>query len=175
MSGIAAAVGGSKTTLWSRFDSKEELFAAVVDEIVERYGAALTFELDRSAPVAVVLRGFARAMMATVLSPEVVALHRLVIGEVQRFPELGVMLFERGPGPAKARLAAYLSDAMDDGRLRSGDAVAAARHLTAMCQAGRFQEALLGMASGEIGPDVEAEIEIAIDSFIRAWTIPRSR
>ena len=32
MSAIAAALGGSKGTLWSYFRSKEELFAAVVDD-----------------------------------------------------------------------------------------------------------------------------------------------
>ena len=34
MSSIASKVGGSKTTLWSYFPSKEELFEAVVDDIV---------------------------------------------------------------------------------------------------------------------------------------------
>lgn len=41
MSSIAARVGGSKTTLWSYFPSKEELFAAVVDDIVEVHAKAV--------------------------------------------------------------------------------------------------------------------------------------
>lgn len=38
MSSIAGQVGGSKTTLWAYFPSKEDLFAAVVDDVVEQYG-----------------------------------------------------------------------------------------------------------------------------------------
>src|SRR3546814_2195616 len=45
MSSIASAVGGSKTTLWTYFPSKEALFEAVVDDIVDYYGAALQVEL----------------------------------------------------------------------------------------------------------------------------------
>src|SRR3546814_10973530 len=45
MSSIASTVGGSKTTLWSYFPSKEALFEAVVDDIVDYYGAALQVEL----------------------------------------------------------------------------------------------------------------------------------
>ena len=41
MSSIAADVGGSKTTLWNYFPSKEDLFAAVVDDQVERDLATL--------------------------------------------------------------------------------------------------------------------------------------
>src|SRR3546814_14826440 len=44
MSSIASAVGGSKTTLWTYFPSKEALFEAVVDDIVDYYGAALQVE-----------------------------------------------------------------------------------------------------------------------------------
>lgn len=46
MSSIASQVGGSKTTLWSYFPSKEEFFSAVVDDIIEQYGEALLIELS---------------------------------------------------------------------------------------------------------------------------------
>ncbi|MCU0892647.1 MAG: TetR/AcrR family transcriptional regulator, partial [Sandarakinorhabdus sp.] len=42
---MAAAVGGSKTTLWNLFPSKLALFEAVVDAVVRDYGAALTVDL----------------------------------------------------------------------------------------------------------------------------------
>ena len=51
MSAIAARVGGSKTTLWTYFPSKQELFAAVVDDSVERFGAALDVPLEPELPV----------------------------------------------------------------------------------------------------------------------------
>src|SRR3982751_1039953 len=66
MSSIAIAVGGSKTTLWSYFPSKDELFAAVLDDIVEHYGQALSVELPLEDDVEEVLLRFARALMETI-------------------------------------------------------------------------------------------------------------
>jgi TetR/AcrR family transcriptional repressor of mexJK operon len=123
MSSIAAKVGGSKTTLWSYFPSKEELFAAVVDDIVTQFSQALTVDLPPDGPVEATLRQFATAMMATVLSPPVIALHRVVTGEAQRFPELGATFYQRGPKRGKERLGAYIAVAMADGRLRKGDPI----------------------------------------------------
>src|SRR3546814_7802383 len=58
MSSIASKVGGSKTTLWTYFPSKEDLFAAVVDDIVAQYGDALAIDLPLDEPVPDVLRAF---------------------------------------------------------------------------------------------------------------------
>ncbi len=173
MSAIATRLGGSKTTLWSYFPSKEDLFAAVVDDIVDRYGTALTIPLDRSAPVPDTLRQFATALMATVLSKPIISLHRIVTGEAGRFPEIGALFYQRGPRRVKARLAEYIEVVMDDGKLRRGDARVASRQFMALCHGGRFQEALLSVSNTE-GRTVEMDIEAAIDTFMRTWG-PESR
>ncbi|WP_156106301.1 TetR/AcrR family transcriptional regulator, partial [Sphingobium sp. ba1] len=46
MSGIAAALGGSKGTLWNHFPSKEDLFSAVLDRVATAYRAQLSQILD---------------------------------------------------------------------------------------------------------------------------------
>jgi TetR/AcrR family transcriptional regulator, mexJK operon transcriptional repressor len=169
MSAIAASVGGSKTTLWSHFRSKEELFAAVVDDIVERYGAALSIDLPTDASVAQTLERFAAALMSTIMSAPIIDLHRLVTGEAARFPELVTVFWERGPKRGKARLAAYFAAAMADGRLRAGEPMRAALQFTALCQAESFQQVLLGMGPA---PDAEAiarNVRVAVDSFMLIW------
>lgn len=169
MSSIAAKVGGSKTTLWTYFPSKEELFAAVVDDIVRQFSHALTVELPEDAPVEDALRRFATAMMATILSPPVIALHRVVTGEVHRFPELGATFYQRGPKKGKERLGGYIAAAMADGRLRPGDPMVAARQFSSLCQSGCFHEILLSI-EGFTGADrIAGDIEAAIDTFLRAW------
>ena len=169
MSSIAAKVGGSKTTLWSYFPSKEGLFAAVVDDIVTQFSQAITIDLPPDGPVETMLRRFATAMMATVLSPPVIALHRVVAGEAQRFPELGATFYQRGPKRGKERLGAYFSAAMADGRLRQGDPMVAAQQFSSLCQSGCFHEILLAI-KGFVGEErVGRDIEAAIDTFLRAW------
>ncbi|MFD1842355.1 TetR/AcrR family transcriptional regulator [Sphingomonas qilianensis] len=174
MSSIAAKVGGSKTTLWAYFPSKEDLFAAVIDDIVERYSAALRIELDPNDAVEAVLRRFGSALMTTILSEQIIALHRLVIGEALRFPELGVIFYERGPKRGKARLAKFIEGAMADGRLRHGDAMLATRQFTGLCQAGRFHEVLVGIVGFSDAALGQHDVDAAVDSFMRAWAADRA-
>lgn len=169
MSSIAARVGGSKTTLWSHFRSKEDLFAAVVDDIVERYGAALSIDLPVDAPVAQTLERFAAALMATILSAPIIDLHRLVTGEAGRFPELALVFWERGPRIGTARLATYLAGAMADNRLRRGDPMRAAGQFVALCQAEKFQPVILGMSEVPGATTLGRDVTIAVDAFMRIW------
>jgi len=169
MSSISATVGGSKTTLWSHFRGKEELFAAVVDDIVNRFGLALSIDLPTEAPVDETLERFAAALMSTILSAPIVDLHRVVTGEAGRFPELATIFWERGAKRGKARLAAYLSAAMADGRLRDGDPMRAASQFVALCQAEKFQQVILGLSDVPDAGTVARDVTFAVAAFMRIW------
>ena len=169
MSAISARVGGSKTTLWTYFPSKQELFAAVLDDLVERYGRALDVPLQPEEDLADELRRFARALLETLHSEPIVDMHRLAIGESGRFPELGRMMFERGQARGKARLAGFFVDAMRLGKLRTGDPTLAASQLASLLQTDSAQLRLLGVCDAPGEADMEAEIERALDTFLRAW------
>lgn len=169
MSSIASAVGGSKTTLWSYFPSKEELFAAVVDDIVEHYGEALSVQIPDDGDIVAALRQFGRALMNTIMSDQIIALHRLVMSEATRFPHLAEMFYERGPRRGKARLAEYMQRAMDRGCLRQGDPMLAVLQLSALCQAGVYQTELLNLERSWSDSSLDAEIDVAVDTFCRAW------
>ncbi|CAN5226616.1 TetR/AcrR family transcriptional regulator [soil metagenome] len=168
MSAISAQVGGSKTTLWSFFPSKQDLFIAVVDDIVEQYGCALALELCPDLPVEEGLERFAAGMLSKMLSPPIISLHRVVTGEAGRFPELGRLFYERGPIRGRERLSAYIAKAMSEGMLRAGDPELAARQFASMCQANSFQRALYGLEI-PLPESVARDITSAVDSFLRAW------
>ena len=86
MSAIAAKLGGSKTTLWTYFRNKRELYDAVVDDLVERYGEALRLPLPPEADPREVLQAFALSLITTVTRPQIVAMHRMVTGEAGLTP-----------------------------------------------------------------------------------------
>lgn len=172
MSAIAARVGGSKTTLWTYFPSKHELFAAVVDDAVERFGAALDVPLSSDLALEDALRSFAQGLMSIVGAPEILELHRIVMGEAGRFPELGTLFFERGPKRGKAKLAAYLATAMADGRVKPGDTQIAARQFASLCQAGLHQDRLWGLVQGNDDARLKADIDAAIACWTAAWVAP---
>lgn len=169
MNAIAAAVGGSKTTLWALFPSKLALFEAVVEGIVRNYGAALTVDLDSAPDVRAALIRMGDALMETILSPPVTEIHRLVMGEAARVPELGRVMYERGPAQGQKRLAAYLERQMQAGTLKTGDARLAAQQFSGLCKAGVVDRRLVGMA----GPDDleigRRDVRAAVESFLAAW------
>lgn len=174
MSAISATVGGSKTTLWAYFRSKEELFTAVVDDLVERYGRALEVRLDPEGEVREQLARFGHALLETLHSQPIVDLHRLAIGEASRFPELARGMYERGQARGKARLRAFIADAMTRGKLRHGDAAAAGRMFAGMLQSGSAQLHMLGITGTPDADERSEEVEAAVDTFMRAWA-PHTR
>lgn len=171
MSSIAREVGGSKTTLWTYFPSKEDLFAAVVDDIAESYGSSiLQVELPVDAPVMDVLRHYARTLIGALTSDPLLTLYRLVIGEARRFPHLAETFYERGPRRGKARLAIWMAEKMARGELRRGDPLLAVQQFTGLCQSGLYQITLLNLPEAKReSARFLAEIDAAIDSFHRAW------
>lgn len=171
MSSISAKVGGSKTTLWTYFPSKQELFAAVVDDLVERYGRALEVQFDPESDVAASLRRMGRALLETVHSQPIVDLHRLCIGEAGRFPELARLFHERGPARGKGRLRAFIAEAMARGKLRSGDPADASLTFVGRLWAGSIQSHLIGLIGTPGNAEIEREIDAAVDAFMRAWSV----
>jgi TetR/AcrR family transcriptional regulator, mexJK operon transcriptional repressor len=169
MSAVAAKVGGSKTTLWAYFPSKEALFAAVVDDLIETYGTALAEPLDPTLPVGEALTRFGRSMLGIVLAPPMLELQRLVIGEAGRFPELGAMMFERGPKRGKNKLAAYLSAAMADGRVQQGDPEIMARQFAFMCQSRTHQGRMFGQLDRVDDAMIDDDVDAAVATAMAAW------
>ncbi|MGV1683884.1 TetR/AcrR family transcriptional regulator [Sphingopyxis sp. NJF-3] len=169
MSSIAASVGGSKTTLWSYFRSKKDLFAAVVDEVVQLHARALSVDLPQTEPVTIVLDSFARALLDSLFSPDILALHRLVVGEAQHFPHLARMFFARGPERGLQRLTAYMDGAMKQGGLRTGDPATAASQFISLCQAANFHHVLFGMREAPDSSERIDDAACAVETFLRAW------
>jgi TetR/AcrR family transcriptional regulator, mexJK operon transcriptional repressor len=169
MNAVAAAVGGSKTTLWSLFPSKLALFEAVVEGVVRDYGTALTVDLDGAPDVATALVRMGDAIMATIMSEPITELHRLVMGEARRVPELGRVMFERGPGPGMARFAQWLERQMAAGTLRPGDSAMAAQQFSGLCRAGVVDRHLIGIVSPGDIDEGRREVRAAAAAFMAAW------
>lgn len=170
MSGIAAALGGSKGTLWSYYASKELLFADVLERVTSEFRAQLSLALNPDEPVETGLRQFCSRYLARLTHPDGLALHRLVMGEVSRFPEVGRIFYERAPRRVHELLATFLERAMERGELRRADPLEASQFLTALCMARSHLKLLTGVAP-VLSPDAaEADAEAAIDVFLRAYT-----
>lgn len=169
MSSIASKVGGSKTTLWTYFPSKEELFEAVVDDIVEQYGQTLAIDLPLDEPVLDLLRRFGNLLMTKLTATPILSLFRLVVGEAERFPHLAETFYERGPRRGKARAAIWVGEKMVRGELRMGDPMRAVQQFTGLCQSGIYQFAMLNLPESRDLSRLQDDVDAALDTFYRAW------
>jgi len=159
MSAVAAALGGSKSTLWAYFASKEELFGAVLDRLVTQFAPAIA--LDEEAPLEPTLVRYANDFLSMTLSPPIIALNRLVIGEASRFPELGRLFYARGPERRHGVVAGYFAAQIARGRLRPVDPLLASRQFHHLCHTGLFVRTLWSV---EPTPDAAAIHQDAIDA-----------
>jgi TetR/AcrR family transcriptional regulator, mexJK operon transcriptional repressor len=85
---VAGRAGISKRTLYHRFDDKAALFAAVVHQIILQIRPPADVPLIAGATLHDVLRRLGGMILHAALSPQAIALHRLVMAESARFPEL---------------------------------------------------------------------------------------
>jgi TetR/AcrR family transcriptional regulator, mexJK operon transcriptional repressor len=98
--------GGSKSTLYAYFPTKEDLFRSVIDNVVDNN--EIGSGLDICSNARVVLVEFAVSRQRVVLSPRHRAVLGLVIAERDRFQDLAAIYCERGPQKSHRQLATYL-------------------------------------------------------------------
>ena len=168
MSTIAAELGGSKTTLWSYFPSKEALFVAFIDSKIADFAIALDEALIPAGGVEAALGRFGNVFLTKILGCDSYALHRLISAEGARFPVIAQAFYDRGPGRVRARLARYVGEEMGAGRLRSGDPMLAARQFLALCQAGGFADRTWHRVDAP-PLDPAADVAQAVDTFLHGW------
>lgn len=171
MSAIAATLGGSKGTLWSYFPSKEALFAAVLDQATSVFRAGLSQILDPCGDLDATLTRFCTSLLQKTTSPDAAALHRLVIAEAGRFPEMGEIFYDRAPRLTQALLADYLAGAMDRGLMRREDPLKAARALISLCHSGCHQLLLVGLLDKVTAELIEQDVALAVPLFLRAYAV----
>ena len=129
MDEIAALAAVSKQTVYKNFPGKETLFVEIVSSVTNRAGDRVHNEIPDLAEgedIGDYLRRYAHRQLTVVLTPRVMQLRRLVIGEVGRFPELARALFNGGPKRAMAAMAVLFERLADRGLLAIDDPATAA-------------------------------------------------
>jgi TetR/AcrR family transcriptional repressor of mexJK operon len=129
MDEIAALAAVSKQTVYKNFPGKEALFVEIVSSVTNRASDMVHSEMPdlvEGEDIAEYLRRYAYRQLIIVLTPRVMQLRRLVIGEVGRFPELARALFDGGPRRAMAALAVLFERLAGRGLLAIDDPAVAA-------------------------------------------------
>lgn len=132
MSGLLQTLGGSKSTLWGYFPSKEDLFAAVLEDVAANLHAELVGIFGSEPVLDLGIRNFNRAFLATLETPDSVAIWRLIVAESGRFPELGRLFHERAAQYPERLLIEFLQRFIGN-ELRDEEPREMAEFLTGLC------------------------------------------
>ena len=132
---IARQAGVSKPTIYNHFGNKERLFLAVIGGVLteayndlDPHSDSITGAEDLGAGLIEFLGTWARR----VLDEDILALRRLVIGEVSRFPQLGSLWFDLTHEMMDTPLIEAVTELGERGVLRVPDPQLAVRQLIAM-------------------------------------------
>jgi TetR/AcrR family transcriptional regulator, mexJK operon transcriptional repressor len=169
MDTIAREAGVSKATVYAHFAGKEELFGAVIGSECERYLAEFSAaELDpRDVRASLTVLG--RRFLELVLSPEGIALHRIILGEVTRFPLLGQVFWRAGPERQRVQIEVFLRSAAASGTLSFRDTRLAAEQFLSLVRGEIQLRQLLRLEADADEPSIRDVVVGAVDTFMRAF------
>jgi TetR/AcrR family transcriptional regulator, mexJK operon transcriptional repressor len=147
MDEVAQRADVSKQTVYAQFASKEALFVAMVGAMTSAAAGQVHNEVG-VAPrdgdeVAGYLRAYAERQLKVVLTPRLMQLRRLVIGEVGRFPQLGRSIYDGGPKRAIGAIASTFETLADRGLLAVDDPLVAASHFNWLVMGDPVNRAML--------------------------------
>lgn len=171
---IARRAGASKQTLYARYPSKAELFAALIERKAKHLFQAIG-SLDETRSVRDTLIHCGSNLLELIASPDARGVHRVVVAECMEFPELGEIFWERGPGRTRAMLGEYLRVQQRLGKLprpksKLGDPEQAVEVLLALIVSDMSLRAWIGLDSSnkKTASERRAWVEFAVDIFLAA-------
>lgn len=168
MDAVAAEAGLTKPTLYSYFPSKESLFQAMM--LGKRDRMLDVFEHPSPEGMVQDLYTFAWDYADTVMRPDMLSLARLIIGEVQRFPEIGRAYQASGPDHLLRGIMRYLQARRDEGRLVFEDAELAAQDLWGLILSAPRTQALYMPDSPPDRATLARYIDNGLRVFLRAYS-----
>ncbi len=164
MDAIARAAGVSKATLYAYFSSKNQLFATIIGEACRHNIAVSNFLPDGETDVQAGLTVFAGNTLRFLVEERSLAIHRVVVSESLRFPELGQAFYDNGPGVFRQVFGDWLAEQTAADRLAVPDPALAADQFIGLLRGGLYLRATLGLT-----PPSEAEIDAAVASAVAAF------
>ncbi len=171
MSAVAREAGVSKQTVYAHYETKDGLFHAAVEQLVQPLHASL-HTAQRS--LADTLYDLAEAHQSHIMDPAKVALGRMLIAEAPRFPVAARTFFRTAVENLQNRLAERMREAMSSGQMRQDDPDAAAELFLAMLHGLEGDRRLFGVR-GRSRTAQDAWARHAVTIFLQAYAVAPGR
>ena len=169
---IASAACVSRQTVYNHYREKDNLFTAVVEDVMDRANAMLftilsTFP-EKPDNLEDDLVGFAvRLSRSCICNQDGKFLRKLVHSEGERYPHLFVSWRQHGPGKIGTALAALFARLSHKGLLEIDDFDVAARQFLALVNADLQMGTLFGVTPTD--EELDSAARNAVRTFLRAY------
>lgn len=163
---MASKAGISKRTLYSRYPDKAALFGAVIESVIGGLRPAADVPLLAGDSLRERLGRLAGFILRAALAPAALALHRLIVAESARFPELAAAVAKQGATQQAVDLiAALLEGERHAGRPMWGDTRFAAEHFLYMVFVVPQRRAM-GLGTAMTEAELDAWARDTVDLFL---------
>jgi TetR/AcrR family transcriptional repressor of mexJK operon len=172
MDSISRAAGVSKATLYAYFASKDVLFATIIKEACLHNMALAGALPDLAVDLAAALTGLGQRVLRFLLEDQALAIHRVVMAESVRFPELGRAFYDNGPDHFRRLFSAWLDEQVKAGRLVVDDVGIASDQFVGMLRStGVYLRASLGLPPRPTEAEINATVTGAVRTFLKAYAV----
>ncbi|MET0281746.1 MAG: TetR/AcrR family transcriptional regulator [Steroidobacteraceae bacterium] len=164
--------GGSKSSVYSLFHGKEQLFVTVIGDLCDQFAQALAAVDVAHLDAAGGLRMFGRRLLEILMNERHLAFYRLALAQAGRIDGVGREWQRHGPEATCRLMAQFIAQRQGAGDLRTDfDAYAAARLFHDMIAFNLVHRAVVGDRPSP--RDVRGTIAGAVDLFMRGYAVHR--
>jgi AcrR family transcriptional regulator len=165
MSMISSRLGGSKATLYAYFNSKEDLFEAIIREQCQQMAdlfAAHTGTDDLRTTLTVM----GRELLTAVMSDEAIRTFQLVVEESYRNPQLAEMFHNVIQSQGRSNLTALLQTAHDKGQINAPNILEATMVLKSLIFGDCHFKRIMNLAVEPTEAQRQRQVDLAVDIFM---------
>ena len=167
MDAVAKHAGVSKSTLYAHFENKERLFGAVVGTVRQRLHDALTsVSTTDERDIHKMLCQIGTQFMHYVTEPTSLTIFRVVIGELNTFPELGREMYQSGNIVIVGLIADFFQQWTEAGLLAIEDTRLAARQFLTLVKGDLQFRCLCDIKLEASETEIKRNIEAAVAMFL---------
>lgn len=168
---IVASSGGSKSTVYGFFGSKEGLFLEIVLSVTKKILSEMELPDISGHSTREALRRICYTAADQVLSEKAIEMYKLVVSESKRFPRIGRLFYDAGPDRMQQALADFIEKEADAGRLKVKNARMASEFLCGMLLMGGHLAMSVGCAEVPSKARIKALVDESVDVFMKAYGV----
>ncbi|HCE5431506.1 TPA: TetR/AcrR family transcriptional regulator [Legionella pneumophila] len=165
---VAERAGVSTATMFKQFPTKADLFEAIVLQFWAADPGSDVSPPELGDP-RVALRNLGSRYADLLHRPGMAGLHRMVIAEAPRFPELGRVQFDLGKEPFFELVRDYIETEVTDGRLEVPDSIRATTEFLGMISNFVLWPQLLLQEWAPTDRAIAETVESAVETFLARY------